>query len=107
MPMLIGGPAFARGSQVSHDDPWNSEHIDRLPPEVRSAVIQMCGSAPRAAHYFATYSDHSRVIRLHFEHLHCGAQTNFCHGDDCLHEEYVSSGGHYRLIKSYYGRGND
>ena len=29
-------PAFARGSQVRHDDPWNSEHIDRLPPEVRT-----------------------------------------------------------------------
>jgi hypothetical protein len=29
-------PALARGSQVGHDDPWNSEHIDRLPPEVRT-----------------------------------------------------------------------
>jgi hypothetical protein len=48
---------FARGSQVGHDDPWNSERIDRLPPEVRNAVTRMCGNAPRAAHYFATYLD--------------------------------------------------
>src|SRR6266404_5460870 len=36
--------AFARGSQAGHDDPWNSDHIDRLPPEVRSAVTRMCGN---------------------------------------------------------------
>jgi hypothetical protein len=35
--------AFARGSQVLHDDPWNSEHIDRLPPEVRN-VISVCAN---------------------------------------------------------------
>jgi hypothetical protein len=29
-------PALARGSKVERDDPWNSEHIDRLPPEVRT-----------------------------------------------------------------------
>jgi hypothetical protein len=54
---------FARGSQVVHDEPWNSEHIDRLPPEVRDAVIHMCGSPPRAGHYFATYLDHSQVVK--------------------------------------------
>ncbi|MEA2783536.1 MAG: hypothetical protein QOK29_5082, partial [Rhodospirillaceae bacterium] len=25
----------------------------------------------RAAHYFATFFDNSRLIKLHFEHLHC------------------------------------
>jgi len=38
-------PAFPRGSQVLHDDPLNSEHIDRLPPEVRNVIIRMCGDA--------------------------------------------------------------
>jgi hypothetical protein len=65
--------AFARGSQVAHDDPWNPEHLEHLPPEVRHAVSRMCGESPRAGHYFATYFEDSRVMRLHFEHLHCDA----------------------------------
>jgi len=96
-------PAFARGSQVGHEDPWNSERIDRLPPEVRSAVTRMCGNAT-AAHYFATFLDNSRLIKLHFEHLHCDEQARFCRGTSCLRQEYISAGGHYRLQRSYYGR---
>jgi hypothetical protein len=99
--------ALARGSHAVHDEPWNSEHIDRLPPEVRDTVIQMCGNPPRAGHYFATYLDHSQVMKLHFEHLHCDNRAKFCNGAGCLHQEYVLTGGHYRLIKNYYGRGDD
>jgi hypothetical protein len=107
--LLVCGqaPVLARGSQVVHDDPWNSEHIDRLPPEVRSAVLRMCKTLPRAAHYFATYLDNSRVIKLHFEHLHCEEPTTFCRQNNCLHQVYVFSGSHYRLLKSYYGRNDD
>jgi len=36
----------------------NSERIERLPPDLRNAVIHMCGD-PRAGHYFATYFDNS------------------------------------------------
>jgi len=100
-------PTFARGSQVGHDDPWNPEHIDRLPPEVRYAVSRMCRDSPRAGHYFATYFDNAHSIKLHFEHLHCGDQAIFCRADSCLHQEYVSAGAHYRLIKAYYGRRDD
>ena len=98
--------AFARGSQVGHDDPWNSEHIERLPPEVRNAVVRMCAD-PRAGHYFATYCDNSHLLKLHFEHLHCDEQTTFCKGSSCLHQEYLSTSGRFRLIKSYYGTAND
>jgi hypothetical protein len=98
---------FARGSQVSHDDPWNPEHIERLPPEVRNAVIRMCRDPPRAGHYFATYFDNSRLMKLHFEHLHCDGQPIFCNEGSCLHQEYVSTGGRYRLMKSYHGHNND
>jgi hypothetical protein len=35
-------PALARAGPVGHDDPWNSERIAHLPPEVRNAVIRMC-----------------------------------------------------------------
>ena len=106
--LFMGEPhAFGRGSQVGHDDPWNPEHIDHLPLEVRNAVTHLCGSPPRAAHYFATYLDNSRTIRLHFEHLHCGNGGEFCSSAGCLHQEYVTKGGPYRLIKSYYGRKDD
>ena len=98
---------FARGGQVGHDDIWNSERIERLPPEVRSAVTRMCGNAARAAHYFATFFDNSRVIKLHFEHLHCDEQARFCRDTSCLRQEYISTGGHYRLQRSYYGRDDD
>jgi hypothetical protein len=44
--------ALARGSQIVRDDPLNSERIERLPPEVRNAVIRMCEDhPPRAGHY--------------------------------------------------------
>ena len=96
-------PAFARASQVAHDDPANSERIERLPPEVRNAVIHVCGD-PRAGHYFATYFDNSHLIRLHFDQLYCNGRAKFCNGGDCLQQEYISNGGRYRLIRSYYGR---
>ncbi|OAE97504.1 hypothetical protein AYJ54_35320 [Bradyrhizobium centrolobii] len=105
--LIITSQAFGRGSQVGHDDPWNPEHIDQLPLNVRNAVTHMCGGMPRAAHYFATYLDNSRIIRLHFEHLHCDHGGGFCNSAGCLHQEYLSTGSQYRLIKSYYGRGND
>jgi hypothetical protein len=95
---------FARDSQAGRDDPWNSERIDHLPPEVRSAITRMCGNAALAAHYFATYFDNSRLIKLHFEYLHCREQAQFCRGISCLRQEYISTDGHYRLIRSYYDR---
>jgi hypothetical protein len=48
--------ALPRGSPIGRDDPWNSERIEGLPPEVRNAVIRMCEDhSPRAGHYFATF----------------------------------------------------
>lgn len=99
--------ASARTSQVGHDDPWNPEHMEHLPPEVRNAVIGMCRNTPRAGHYFATYFDNLRLMKLHFEHLHCDGQAIFCRGDICLHQEYISTVGRYRLMKSFYDRNND
>ena len=99
--------AWARASQGGQD-PWNADHIDRLPPEIRGALTQMCGSSPRAGRYFATYLDNARMIRLHFEHLNCSSeQASFCKGVSCLQQEYLSSGGHYRLIRTFYAGGND
>ena len=95
---------LALGSQIGRDNPLNSERIEHLPPEVRNAVIRMCEDRPpRAGHYFATYFENSRLIRLHFEVLQCGGRTTFCRSDGCLRQEYGLTGGHYRLMKSYYG----
>ena len=102
-----GSAAVARGSQVSHDPPWNPEHISQLPKEIRQALIRLCGESALAAHYFATYSDNSRLINLHFEHFHCQAQQALCTQAGCLHQVYGLSGGRYRLLRSYYGPGND
>jgi hypothetical protein len=72
--MLLGlagnlSTAFARGSFGITDPPWNVEHIDHLPEEVRRAVIRLCGQQPNATRYFATYSENSRLINLHFDHF--------------------------------------
>jgi hypothetical protein len=100
-------PAAARGSLSPSDPPWNPEHISRLPEEIRTVLIRLCGESALAARYFATYSDNSRLINLHFEHFHCRAHKAFCTQAGCLHQVYGLSGGRYRLQRSYYGSGND
>lgn len=100
-------PAAALGSRNASASPWNPHQIDQLPPEVRNVVSQMCGRTPRAALYFATYLDNSRVIRLHFERLSCDDQAAFCMQTSCLRQEYALTGGRYRLSKSYYRERED
>lgn len=109
LPSFVGSvpQAVARGSQTSNDPPWNPEHISRLPEEIRKALIRLCGEAALAAHYFATYSDNSRLINLHFEYFHCPTQKAFCTQVGCLHQVYRLSGGCYRLLRSFYGPGDD
>jgi len=48
------------------------------------------------------YSEHLGRITLHYEHFYCGERDSFCNASGCLHEVYISSGGHYRLLRSYY-----
>jgi hypothetical protein len=94
-------------AQYVKDPPWNPDHIDNLPIEVRRAVLAMCGKPPIAEHYFATYSQNSRQINLHFEKFHCEQGPAFCTTAGCLHQVYVLTAGHYHLVKSFYGSGND
>src|SRR6516165_2126013 len=72
--------ALARGGGLPHDEPWNPEHIDSLPAEVRNSVLHMCRVRPNAAHYFATYLDCGRVIKLHFEHFDCEGRQMYRKG---------------------------
>jgi hypothetical protein len=94
------------GANAQHikDPPWNPEHIDRLPADVRGAVMAKCPERPNAGHYFATYFHDE--IHLHYEHLHCDT-ASYCNGSQCLHQVYKLSTGHYHLQKSYYGSRND
>jgi hypothetical protein len=110
MPLVFTGhssTAFARGGLSNADPPWNTEHIDRLPEEVRNAVVRLCAEPPSAAHYFATYSENPRLIKLHFEQFHCRTNKAFCTQEGCLHQVCVLQAGHYRLMRSYYGPGSD
>ena len=93
-------------AQIIKDPPWNPDHINHLPVEVRNAVLAMCPATPDAGHYFATYSRDQ--INLHFEHFHCeNAKSSFCNGTQCLHQAYKLSAGRYHLAKSFYASRND
>jgi hypothetical protein len=97
---------YARGP-VGGEDQWNPEHISQLPAEVRSAVMRMCVHPPVAEHYFATYFQDSRLIKLHFEHFRCAGSGPFCNQTGCLHQEYGLTGGRYQLLKSFYAPPSD
>ena len=94
-------------AQRLRDPPWNPDHIDHLPTEVRSAVLAMCAKSPSAGHYFATYSQNAQQINLHFEKFHCEQGSAFCTAAGCLHQVYALTAGHYHLVKSFYGTRND
>lgn len=71
---LMGTMPAALAAEFMHDPPWNAEHIDHLPIEVRSAVLAKCPTRPDAGHYFATFF-HDEV-HLHFEHFHCAGSVS-------------------------------
>jgi hypothetical protein len=98
--------AFARGGGPHPEDRWNPEYISGLPAEVRTVLAHMC-SSPQAEHQFASYFENSRVLVLHFEHWRCGDRGPLCTNKGCLHHVYVSTGGRYRLLRSYYGPQGD
>ena len=96
-----GGGAFGRS-----EDRYSPDHIESLPPEIREAVINKCGTA-RALHPFARYTDNLQKVVLHFEHFSCNTGGSFCGPSGCLHQVYASSHGHFRLIRSYYAPAGD
>jgi hypothetical protein len=102
------GCALAFSAGAGHDDPWNPDHINLLPPEIRGSVLHMCRVRPNATHYFATFLDHARTIILHFENFNCEGRSIYHNAAGrCLHEEFVASGSHYQLTRTYYGSCND
>jgi hypothetical protein len=99
--------ALGRGGGFPHDEPWSSERIDRLPPDVRNSIYQMCPVRPAAAHYFVTYLDDAKIVELHFEYLNCDGAQMYRDGGRCLRREFVASGSHYQLSRNYYGQCGD
>ena len=100
-------PAFARGGLHLLDPAWNPQHISGLPAEVRNALAHMCRDS-QAEHQFARYSQNLHILVLHFEHFRCGGDARaLCTQAGCLHQVYVSTGGRYRLLRSYHGPESD
>jgi hypothetical protein len=97
---------FARGG-LAAEDRFDPHHIRDLPAEIQNAVVRMCGGSPKAEHRFAGYFEHSRRIVLHFEHFSCDGSGALCTQAGCLHQVYVSTGGAYRLLRSFYGPDGD
>ena len=98
--LFVGHHAVAKGGNMRSEDRYDPQHFEDLPPELRQEVLRLC-AAPKALHDFASYSDRLQKVVLHFERLYCGSKP-FCGPAGCLHQTYVSTGGHYRLIESYY-----
>ena len=104
--LLMCAQSSAKGGSVRSEDRYNPLHIESLPPEICNAVYHMC-STPRALHLFATYFDNSKRIVLHFEDFYCNQRDTLCKPSGCLHQVWVSAGGHYKLVRSYYAPAGD
>ena len=94
--------ASARGGLAS-ENPWAPEHIERLPPDIRKAVLRRaraCGSKAAAAHYFSLSIESygARFISLHFEDFACANRAAICNDNGCLHQVHLKSGERHRLV---------
>lgn len=100
--LLIGCPtSFARS--INKDDPWGRDHIESLPPEVRSYVTAICKGPPRAQQDFATYNPQEHRWRINLEYLRCeGLAQDFRHGRECLNVDFVQVGTNYRMARKTY-----
>lgn len=106
--MCVTNPADARSAVTARDEPWNFERIDRLPTEIRNSVIRRCRDVPKAARYFVTYFNNSKLVRLHFEHFYCDSAREIYRSRlGCLHQDFALSGSRYLLARSYLADCND
>jgi hypothetical protein len=80
------------------DPPFSSERIDRLPRQIRQAVLHRCRMHPEAGHYFATYDHASSVVHLNFSSFQCSVAPKPCNNSGCLHETYVRRHGKFVLV---------
>ena len=104
--LLTCAQLSAKATSVRTEDRYNPQHIDSLPAEIRDSILRRC-TMPKALHPFASYSDDLKRIVLHFEHFLCDGDGTYCRPSGCLHQVWVSMGGHYRLMQTYYAPRGD
>ena len=103
--VLLGSelPAASKGGSVGNKhDPWNSHHIDNLPPEIRDYIAGICKGPPAALHDFATYSPVGKRWRINLEYLQCNGLGEYRHGNQCLDVDFVAVGSHFHLARKAY-----
>jgi hypothetical protein len=102
--LLLGQvPASPKGSAgSSKHDPYDSHHIDTLPPEVRQYIAGICKGLPVAQHDFATYSPHEKRWRINLEYLHCNGLGEYRRGNQCLDVDFIAIGSQYHLARKAY-----
>ena len=104
--LLTCSELSAKGGGYKMEDRYNPQHIDSLPPEIRSSILRRCNE-PNALHTFSSCSDGSNRIELHFEHFVCDGDGTYCGPAGCLHQVWVLARGHYHLTRSYYAPAGD
>ena len=95
-------PAAAKSGGAGKDDPWNPDHINSLPAEIRQYIAAICKGPPRAQHDFATYSPHEKRWRINLEYLRCDGLGEYRRGNLCLDVDFVAVGLRYRLVRKQY-----
>ena len=102
LPSVHRMPAVSRGSTVNRDDPWNPQHIDDLPIEVREYIVRICHGPASAQHDFATYSPHEKRWRINLEYLRCNGLGKYRRGNQCLDVDFIEVGSRFRLAGKQY-----
>ena len=102
--LCSGLQADAKGSSVGGDTPWNSQHIDVLPADIRHYITGICKGPPRAQHDFATYNPQEKRWRINLEYLECNGRglAEYRRGNECLDVDFVAVGPHWRLARKTY-----
>ena len=95
-------PAFSKSSASNKDDPWNRDHIENLPVNIRQYIAGMCKGPPSAQHEFATYSPHEKRWRINLEYLRCNGLGVYRRGNQCLDVDFVEVGSRFRLASKQY-----
>ena len=104
--LLCCSQSSAKGGNMANQDPYKTQYVESLPPEVRAALTHQCRSTAKALINFASYTDTRRIV-LRFVYFYCNSGSTFCGPSGCLHQIYVSSHGHYGLLRSYYSPAED
>jgi hypothetical protein len=105
--LLCCSQLSAKGGNMANQDPYKAQYVEGLPAEVRAALTRQCRSTAKALPNFARFTENTKRIVLRFEYFHCNSGGTFCGPSGCLHQTYVSSRGHYRLLRSYYAPAGD